>query len=78
MPVFAGLNNVKFQTPNQIDGANSYDFPVGNIRQECLGLSIVGIVKSGTKTHLFKIRKRNSPVILDLQSLHVLALAKPR
>jgi hypothetical protein len=38
MPVFAGLNNVKFQTPNQIDGANSYDFPVGNIRQECLGL----------------------------------------
>jgi hypothetical protein len=27
MPVFAGLNNGK--TQNQIDGANSYDFPVG-------------------------------------------------
>jgi hypothetical protein len=30
MPVFAGLNNVRFQNPKyQIDGANSYDFPVG-------------------------------------------------
>jgi hypothetical protein len=37
MPVFAGLNNVGSKTPNQIDGANSYDFLSG-IRQECLGL----------------------------------------
>jgi hypothetical protein len=37
MPEFVGLNNGS-KTPNQIDGANSYDFLSGNIRQECLGL----------------------------------------
>jgi hypothetical protein len=34
---FVGLSN-KVPKPHQIDGANSYDFLSGNIRQECLGL----------------------------------------
>jgi hypothetical protein len=56
------------KTPYQIDGANSYD-PVGKHSARMFrAFRSLGSLKVGTKTHLFKINWRNSPVILDLQS----------
>jgi hypothetical protein len=48
----------------------------GNIRQECLGLSIVGIVKSGNQDAFIQNKDGVTRRYLDLQSLHVVALAK--